>query len=570
MLQNITITLLVLLFPIGVIAQTNLVPNHSFELLENDNIGVSPTSGGQIDHLLNWEQFKTSDLISSDPNFWTVDWKNAQNYDGMSPGNAQMLAHTGDKFIGMGSCEGAQAKLLDQVEEMEWVTVSFWYSPRGKTDTEINAYITVNQSPNSALDDCLNPNIAPGAHFNVEINANGPDAIHSPGQWYFYQSQPQLVTGNNVYEWFLIKGRDVGGMFESHEYFFIDDVSVEKFDFCSHFCLPHGDVVLVHPTDGIQNSMIGNSIDQNFFATFQNAEEVRFRVFTPDEGCLIYEWYSYDVNGLVDIGFTDFAISWNGNTNVTNSCHTGTSDVIYPDVYVIDLEAKSCSGVDFHYTGSLTVVNIESPPATPYPETRNKHLGDCCPTDACFQNQTWTTYFREDVDNTISAGSNLCSGPTGNCVVGVGGDVRFYAGQSIILDPGFIVTSNGHYIGEIAACGAAPLRMGIDSTQEHIRQIREARLFNTAPDMAIKLDEIIIQPNPSNGIFNVELKNFNVSAIESVEIYNMEGRIEQIISKEAISNRLNIDLSNSNGGVYLLKVRVDNGKVYAEKIVKMQ
>ena len=74
---------------------------------------------------------------------------------------------------------------------------------------------------------------------------------------------------------------------------------------------------------------------------------------------------------------------------------------------------------------------------------------------------------------------------------------------------------------------------------------------------------LVIYPNPSEGLFNIEFDG-NISYYE---VYDLKGN--KIINKTASSgNKASvIDLSNSPTGVYMLVMNI-NGKTIKKKIVK--
>ncbi|MEC8324450.1 MAG: T9SS type A sorting domain-containing protein [Bacteroidota bacterium] len=73
-------------------------------------------------------------------------------------------------------------------------------------------------------------------------------------------------------------------------------------------------------------------------------------------------------------------------------------------------------------------------------------------------------------------------------------------------------------------------------------------------------DEISISPNPSSGVFNVEINSFSSSDIE-ISVYDLLGRP---IYKNGFDQRLNfnetIDLSDAKSGVYLMTVTIGRQK----------
>jgi hypothetical protein len=82
-----------------------------------------------------------------------------------------------------------------------------------------------------------------------------------------------------------------------------------------------------------------------------------------------------------------------------------------------------------------------------------------------------------------------------------------------------------------------------------------------------ELPKITVFPNPSTGIFEIRFEEKN-NAIISVEVYNLEGRL--LFEENALTKNMNIDLSNLNSGIYILKVQTflnESEVYYTERIV---
>lgn len=77
----------------------------------------------------------------------------------------------------------------------------------------------------------------------------------------------------------------------------------------------------------------------------------------------------------------------------------------------------------------------------------------------------------------------------------------------------------------------------------------------------IKDNSVVVYPNPATSKINIKADN----AIKSIEIYDVQGRILEIISGE--SKESLIDLSNKSNGVYFLKISTNKGSKI-EKVVK--
>jgi hypothetical protein len=74
-------------------------------------------------------------------------------------------------------------------------------------------------------------------------------------------------------------------------------------------------------------------------------------------------------------------------------------------------------------------------------------------------------------------------------------------------------------------------------------------------------------PSPSTGIFEIRFEEKN-NTLSSVEVYNLEGRL--LFEENALTKNMNIDLSNLNSGIYILKVQTflnESEVYYTERIV---
>jgi hypothetical protein len=94
---------------------------------------------------------------------------------------------------------------------------------------------------------------------------------------------------------------------------------------------------------------------------------------------------------------------------------------------------------------------------------------------------------------------------------------------------------------------------------------QSSSLLSTVDNTA-NLVSIAIFPNPSNGVFTIQMENVkSQSADRKIEIYNVPG--EKIYSakvKQSTSDR--IDLSNSSKGVYFVKL-IEGTEVYIRRVV---
>ena len=127
-------------------------------------------------------------------------------------------------------------------------------------------------------------------------------------------------------------------------------------------------------------------------------------------------------------------------------------------------------------------------------------------------------------------------------------DLSAYIGQYILirftLVTDFSVNKDGFYFDDLLIRKlAAPLPAGIKSN-------------------VVISDNIVLSPNPSNGIFNL----YNPDLKEmSIEVFNTIG---QVVFNSHIANSANsvIDLRNQSTGIYFVKIKF-NGQEVVRKII---
>jgi len=77
-------------------------------------------------------------------------------------------------------------------------------------------------------------------------------------------------------------------------------------------------------------------------------------------------------------------------------------------------------------------------------------------------------------------------------------------------------------------------------------------------ELKIKNEELKIYPNPSNGKFAIEIRNYESGITNVLEVYNMFG--ENIYNTQFNTSTTQIDLSGRPTGVYMFRVVNENGK----------
>ncbi|MES2761937.1 MAG: T9SS type A sorting domain-containing protein [Bacteroidota bacterium] len=78
-------------------------------------------------------------------------------------------------------------------------------------------------------------------------------------------------------------------------------------------------------------------------------------------------------------------------------------------------------------------------------------------------------------------------------------------------------------------------------------------------------DELSVFPNPSKGIFNIEVSEKAITSTSFLEVTDIQGR--QVLKNQLSHANISIDLSNYNNGVYFLTVKQANTVYAVKKIV---
>lgn len=90
-------------------------------------------------------------------------------------------------------------------------------------------------------------------------------------------------------------------------------------------------------------------------------------------------------------------------------------------------------------------------------------------------------------------------------------------------------------------------------------------ISGTLSNQNFEMNNIVVYPNPSKGIFNISLGNIQPTAID---VYDLTGKI--ILSKSAIQSsniETSIDISNAATGIYFVKISAENQST-VKRIIK--
>ncbi len=79
------------------------------------------------------------------------------------------------------------------------------------------------------------------------------------------------------------------------------------------------------------------------------------------------------------------------------------------------------------------------------------------------------------------------------------------------------------------------------------------------------LNDIIVYPNPSNGIFTIA-KN-NLTSVNKVSVYDMNAKLLKVISTEITDQNNTVDLTELSKGMYFMEIANDTDQVVKKIII---
>lgn len=84
-------------------------------------------------------------------------------------------------------------------------------------------------------------------------------------------------------------------------------------------------------------------------------------------------------------------------------------------------------------------------------------------------------------------------------------------------------------------------------------------------DFNTQKEEIKISPNPSDG--NISILTAKASTIREIEVYNVLGKQVRRYDFKNSNNTINLDLTNLNSGIYLVRLFTEAGRIETQKII---
>lgn len=335
------------------------------------------------------------------------------------------------------------------------------------------------------------------------------------------------------------------------DFVYIDDISLQRSEFCTSPCTPDlGQLEYWRYVDNTQTYgvpptgvIVGGSAGQSFNIFVENAMGIDFTVFNH-LGEEIYNQYAFDPNGLKDEGYPDYWFSWSGEDHAGNFLYPGNTVLVY------NLRLWNCDpGSLIYYIGNelaYTPGNLDNVQGY---DIVNYELIDCCEDHAYFQNTTFTSQYRKDVHDFISAGANVTTGTQGPVVVSSSANVLFHAGNAINLEPGFSVMPGGLLNLAISDCIYGSVKRMGTSGRPRPEQMPNGELIDVGITKGIT-----VWPNPSlDGrvhVLAVSPDGPDVSGPTKLTASSMSGRV---ICEVTVPPGQVGDLAIPESGVYMVQ-----------------
>jgi hypothetical protein len=150
---------------------------------------------------------------------------------------------------------------------------------------------------------------------------------------------------------------------------------------------------------------------------------------------------------------------------------------------------------------------------------------------------------------------------TGSTVVKSGAKVVTRAKQNIVLQPGTIIEYGATFKAIIGEINNHPCDLAAR------RSFEPEVAFEPEAELKVESPILSVYPNPSSGIFRVEIVTKNQKG--DVLVHNVFGREVHRIPKDINSSgNYLIDLQNQPAGIYLVSVSTDSGIISKRIVIK--
>lgn len=359
---------------------------------------------------------------------------------------------------------------------------------------------------------------------------------HPIGDWHLV-SFDFICPNTSNYDWLAIELDGIG----SYYYILIDDVSLVET--CELGC---------YNTSGIPNPIISTPVGYNVPLQITGLDNV--------EHCLVEV---YPLSGQDPIWSADFTYSngidvpiyWDGMMPLVGGGVTTVSNGLYICKVTTD---NDCGRHTYSKQFFKAVDRIWGPPLPNFPPStkiEEKVLKECCIYDYQYFNKSFSGTISDKVINDFTVWMNVKYLSGSNSLV--------IAGHEIAIFNDVEIHENSNFSAFISQCPNA--KNMIQTEQNNFVELTNENQGMKKSNIQFKevKDDLFIVPNPTKGIFSV---NIDLGKEGIIEVYDIRGNLVQNVPIEGTKDKYVFDLSNNYSGMYIVRMKTKED-VITKKII---
>jgi bacillolysin len=166
--------------------------------------------------------------------------------------------------------------------------------------------------------------------------------------------------------------------------------------------------------------------------------------------------------------------------------------------------------------------------------------------------------YREAIHGVLTAGAVNINSTSG------AGEVRFYAGETVVLNPGFTASSGSAFVARTNPCS---FTIHTAVRNQFPMPVASNSISKTVTDESL----LQVSPNPFNNEVRLNYKAFADERAERLTIVNSVGELvfEELLNTAEENTEAIINTSTFKSGVYFIRLQT-NQRTLVEKTVKME
>lgn len=263
--------------------------------------------------------------------------------------------------------------------------------------------------------------------------------------------------------------------------------------------------------------------------------------------------HSYTYNGITHtVDFSAATYNWNAMPNSCSSANNAVATLLYHCGVAIETSYTSSNSTAYVLHSSSHPYNAESALKNFFDYSSHAH-GEL---RSSYDKNTWMSMLKSNLDAGIPIIYNgfNSSYAGGHCFICDGYDANDFFHFNWGL--------KGSYDGYFEIDDMTPSNQNFSYNQGAIIDL----IPSTESIAENQTSKLLIYPNPTSGIFNIECENTNL-AVCRFRIYDEYGKL--LISNNLIKENSTIDLSGQPDGIYFLHLIEDGKSTAFQKMVKV-